>query len=165
MRVREDTVARVRRISTPMSALYAVVLVVAASSVGATEIRLFDPHVLGTKTTAPITPLLPAGESSIEPYMVSLDASEGRYTSASVFYPKRVALREVREALDGMYRGAAVHPPFGPNSDRSSMVRWRLEGISVVIVLWQEKCGVARVAYLGPGSERLLREETECEDE
>jgi len=63
-----------------------------------------NPDFIGQPATALVETLYELKADGIEPYMVTTDVRDGRYYTASVFYPATLGFADARAALNRLYR-------------------------------------------------------------
>jgi hypothetical protein len=101
------------------------------------NLRLFNPEILGRSVDEPAVLLGASEPHSVDPVSVLTGLKDGRYSSATVFYPERVSLETVRDCIDSIY---AKHR----YKDFSTI--WRIEEEKFSISIDRDEAGV-RVMY------------------
>src|ERR1700690_1631635 len=79
-------------------------ILILCSIAQAKDIQLLNPAFFGQPTTSAIRPLFDKKGGEVEPYMMTTDIKCGKYSAASVFYPKSVSFTDVRAALNKLYK-------------------------------------------------------------
>lgn len=109
----------------------------------AKDIQLFNPDIFGQPTSTAINALQEKKSNEVEPVNILLDIKCGKYSAASVLYPKKVTFAEARESLNRLYRSyetlSLLKDPI--------LALWRVEDKRFAIQLAHEEDHI-RIIYI-----------------
>jgi len=69
-------------------------------------IQYFNPEIFGQSIHDTIVLLRPAKNNAVSPLAISTDIKEGKYSAATVTYPKEISFQEVKTAIKNLYKDA-----------------------------------------------------------
>jgi hypothetical protein len=118
-----------------MKTLFAILIFAfVISSASAKDIQQFNPDIFEQPTSTAIKFLHDKKAEEVEPAGVLVDIKDGKYSAASIFYPKFVTFAEARESLNKIYKAYENASLY----KESEMAVWRVADKKFAISLVQE---------------------------